>query len=50
MSAPAENESGTGSSDALATPLGSTGCEFESCPPDAPATGFNASNRMFLIS
>ncbi|KAI5122404.1 hypothetical protein M0805_002955 [Coniferiporia weirii] len=39
LSAPAENESGTGLSDAPATPLGSAGCEFSSCPPDAPATG-----------
>jgi len=45
--APAENESGTGSSDAPATVLGSDGCEFDSCPAGAPATGFNASNPRF---
>jgi len=43
MSAPAENESGTGSSDAPATVLGAGGCEFGSCPAGAPADGFNAS-------
>lgn len=43
--APAENESGTGSSDAPATVVGANGCEFDTCPAGAPATGFNASNR-----
>ncbi|KAH8109105.1 acid phosphatase [Phellopilus nigrolimitatus] len=39
LSSPAENESGTGSSDAPPTVLGSDGCEFQSCPAGAPATG-----------
>ncbi|THH05555.1 hypothetical protein EW145_g4708 [Phellinidium pouzarii] len=45
LSSPAENESGTGSSDAPATTLGPSGCEFESCPPFAPATGSEPDNR-----
>jgi len=45
--APAENESGTGSSDAPATVLGASGCEFDTCPAGAPATGFNTSNPRF---
>ncbi|KAI5122401.1 hypothetical protein M0805_002952 [Coniferiporia weirii] len=44
LSAPAENKSGTGSSDATPTPLGSSGCEFSSCPADAPATGSDPEN------
>jgi len=43
LSAPAENESGTGSSDAPATTL-TEPCEFDSCPSGSPAEGFNASN------
>ncbi|KAI4125355.1 MAG: hypothetical protein LQ338_004314, partial [Usnochroma carphineum] len=43
LSAPAENESGTGSSDAPATPL-TKPCEFNSCPANSPPQGFNASN------
>ncbi|KAI4267870.1 MAG: hypothetical protein L6R38_008054, partial [Xanthoria sp. 2 TBL-2021] len=43
LSAPADNKSGTGSSDAPATPLIKP-CEFNSCPTGSPATGFNASN------
>jgi len=47
LSAPAENESGTGSSDATATAVGTSGCEFSSCPGGGPAEGFNASNTRF---
>ncbi|KAF8592470.1 sure-like protein [Ramaria rubella] len=43
LSAPAENESGTGSSDAPATPL-VIPCEFNTCPIGSPAEGFNASD------
>ncbi|KAL8791223.1 MAG: hypothetical protein Q9213_000180 [Squamulea squamosa] len=43
LSAPAENKSGTGSSDAPASPL-TKPCEFNSCPTGSPAQGFNASN------
>jgi len=44
LSAPAENESGTGSSDSPATTVGSSGCEFSSCAPGSAPTGNNASN------
>ncbi|KAL8690578.1 MAG: hypothetical protein Q9218_004012 [Villophora microphyllina] len=44
LSAPAENESGTGSSDAPATPL-TKACEFNSCPAGSPAEGSDASNN-----
>ncbi|KAL5522068.1 hypothetical protein ACEPAF_1924 [Sanghuangporus sanghuang] len=47
LSAPAENESGTGSSDAEPEPLGLDGCQFESCPPFAPATGSDPDNARF---
>ncbi|KAM0805787.1 5'/3'-nucleotidase sure family protein [Usnea florida] len=43
LSAPSENESGTGSSDTPATPLLKP-CEFNSCPTGSPAEGNNASN------
>ncbi|KAL6717157.1 hypothetical protein ACLMJK_005072 [Lecanora helva] len=43
LSAPADNESGTGSSDAPATPL-TQPCEFNSCPAGSPAEGSDASN------
>ncbi|KAL8951175.1 MAG: hypothetical protein Q9222_002835 [Ikaeria aurantiellina] len=43
LSAPADNKSGTGSSDAPATPL-TKPCEFNSCPAGSPAQGFNASD------
>ena len=46
ISAPAENESGTGSSDATPTPL-TDPCEFNSCPAGSPATGKNASMPRF---
>ncbi|GAD99498.1 5'/3'-nucleotidase SurE family protein [Paecilomyces variotii No. 5] len=43
LSAPAENESGTGSREG--TPSNVTqGCEFNSCPADSPATGSNSSD------
>lgn len=48
MSAPAQNESGTSSSDAPPTPVGASGCEFDSCPPDAPATGSDPNDRNFV--
>ncbi|KAF4218957.1 hypothetical protein CNMCM8980_008257 [Aspergillus fumigatiaffinis] len=43
VSAPAENQSGTGSSDKTPTTL-TEPCEFNSCPSGSPATGFNASD------
>ncbi|KIJ55812.1 hypothetical protein M422DRAFT_151484 [Sphaerobolus stellatus SS14] len=43
LSAPAENESGTGSSDSPAKTLTSA-CEFNSCPKGSPAEGFNVSD------
>ncbi|KAL2056389.1 hypothetical protein ABVK25_003412 [Lepraria finkii] len=46
ISAPAENKSGTGSSDAPATPL-TTPCEYDSCPIGSPAEGNNASMPRF---
>lgn len=47
ISAPAENQSGTGSSDETPTTVGSDGCEFNSCPAGSPAEGFNASMTRF---
>ncbi|CAF9912606.1 MAG: hypothetical protein HETSPECPRED_000985 [Heterodermia speciosa] len=43
LSAPADNESGTGSSDAPATTLDQP-CEFNSCPAGSPPEGHDASN------
>ncbi|GFF41087.1 acid phosphatase [Aspergillus udagawae] len=43
VSAPAENQSGTGSSDKTPTTL-TKPCEFNSCPSGSPATGHNASD------
>ncbi|KAF2668020.1 acid phosphatase precursor [Microthyrium microscopicum] len=43
ISAPAIDRSGTGSTDATPVQLGSSGCEFSSCPGGAPAIGNNAS-------
>ncbi|KAL8805048.1 MAG: hypothetical protein Q9200_005577, partial [Gallowayella weberi] len=43
LSAPADNKSGTGSSDTPATVL-TKPCEFNSCPTGSPPQGFNASN------
>ncbi|KAL5514053.1 hypothetical protein ACEPAG_2814 [Sanghuangporus baumii] len=44
LSAPADNRSGTGSSDVEPEPLGVDGCQFESCPPFSPATGSDPNN------
>lgn len=46
ISAPAENQSGTGSLDLPPHPV-LTGCEFDSCPAGSPAVGFNASMPRF---
>jgi 5'/3'-nucleotidase SurE len=43
ISAPAENQSGTSSSDAEPKPVGSKGCQYASCPANSPATGRNES-------
>lgn len=43
LSAPAEGESGTGSSSATPKPL-SQPCQFNTCPTGSPAEGFNSSN------
>ncbi|KAF2841150.1 putative acid phosphatase [Patellaria atrata CBS 101060] len=43
LSAPAENKSGSSSLDVPPTPRTSP-CQFNSCPANSPATGFNASN------
>ena len=47
ISAPAENQSGRGSADAEPTQVGSSGCEFGSCPPNSPPTGRNESMPLF---
>ncbi|KAL1593848.1 hypothetical protein SLS60_010581 [Paraconiothyrium brasiliense] len=44
LSAPAINQSGTGSSDATPTTVDSDGCQYSSCPANAPATGANATD------
>ena len=49
ISAPAENESGTGSLDAKPTQVGSSGCEFGSCPAGSPPTGKNTSMPRFHV-
>ncbi|KAK3216433.1 hypothetical protein GRF29_8g3247410 [Pseudopithomyces chartarum] len=46
VSAPADNKSGTGSSDSTPTTV-TSGCQFKSCPAGSPPTGFNASNPRF---
>ncbi|KAH8700741.1 acid phosphatase precursor [Talaromyces proteolyticus] len=46
ISAPAENESGTGSSTRTPTVL-TEACEFDSCPVGSPAYGYNASQPRF---
>ncbi|KAK2611598.1 hypothetical protein N8I77_004931 [Diaporthe amygdali] len=43
ISAPADNRSGTGSSDATPGTV-TSGCEFSSCPAGSPAYGSNSSN------
>jgi hypothetical protein len=49
LSSPAENQSGTSSSDTPATTVGSSGCQFGSCPAGAPAIGFNASDTKLNV-
>ncbi|PVI05487.1 acid phosphatase precursor [Periconia macrospinosa] len=44
LSAPAENQSGTGSSDAAPKQVDADGCEFSSCPGGSPPTGANSSD------
>ncbi|KAF2193415.1 acid phosphatase precursor [Zopfia rhizophila CBS 207.26] len=44
LSGPAENQSGTGSSDAAPKTVDSDGCQFSSCPGGSPPTGSNSSN------
>ncbi|KAI0789202.1 sure-like protein [Abortiporus biennis] len=46
LSAPAENQSGTGSSSATPKPL-TQPCEFNTCPTGSPATGSNSSMPRF---
>ncbi|KAJ4421728.1 hypothetical protein N0V82_003572 [Gnomoniopsis sp. IMI 355080] len=46
ISAPAENESGTGSSDETPETV-TDGCEFDSCPAGSPAIGSNSSEPRF---
>lgn len=50
ISAPAENKSGTGSSDEEPEEVGNDGCEFESCPAGSPAYGRNESMERFNVS
>jgi hypothetical protein len=50
ISASAINRSGTGSSDAPPTTVGSGGCEFGSCPAGSPPIGKNASMPRFNVS
>ncbi|KAK7676966.1 hypothetical protein QCA50_020084 [Cerrena zonata] len=45
LSAPAENKSGTGSRTSTPGPR-TDPCEFDSCPANSPAQGFNASNPL----
>ncbi|KAL6707724.1 hypothetical protein ACN47E_003845 [Coniothyrium glycines] len=44
LSGPAENQSGTGSSDATPKTVDSDGCIYASCPGGSPATGANATD------
>lgn len=46
ISAPAENESGTGSSDETPSVV-TDGCEFSSCPAGSPAVGANSTMPRF---
>lgn len=50
ISASAIDRSGTGSSDAPPTTVGSNGCEFGSCPASSPPIGKNASMPRFNVS
>ena len=49
LSSPAENQSGTSSSDTPPKTVGSNGCQFGSCPAGSPATGFNASDTKLNV-
>lgn len=49
LSSPAENQSGTSSSDTPAKTVGSGGCQFGSCPAGSPANGFNASDTRLNV-
>lgn len=49
LSAPADNQSGTSSSDSPPKQVGSSGCQYGSCPADSPATGFNASDTKLNV-
>jgi hypothetical protein len=49
LSSPAENQSGTSSSDTPPKTVGSSGCQFGSCPAGSPATGFNASDTKLNV-
>lgn len=49
LSSPAENQSGTSSSDTPPKTVGSGGCQFGSCPAGSPATGFNASDTKLNV-
>ena len=50
ISAPADNKSGSSSLDAPPTQVGSDGCEFDSCPPGSPPTGYNKTMPRFNVS
>jgi hypothetical protein len=49
LSSPAENQSGTSSSDTPPKTVGSSGCQFGSCAAGSPATGFNASDTKLNV-
>ena len=49
VSAPAENQSGTGSKDAEPEEV-EDGCQFQSCPAGSPPTGNNASDTRLNVS
>ena len=48
LSAPAENQSGSGAMQMPATPR-TEPCEFNSCPADSGPTGTNASDSEFIL-
>ena len=50
ISAPALNQSGTGSLDAEPMAVGSNGCEFHSCPSGSAPIGYNASMPHFNVN
>lgn len=49
ISAPAENQSGTGSRDEEPEEVGDEGCQFGSCPPNSPAIGRNETEPRFNV-